>query len=124
MMTELPDSTAFEDAVYVVFAVGLVLASAAGVAAMRVRAHGRRRHRFWLLSRNRSLFVACVMTASIGTCVLVLRSIHYVGAHVSAHSLVLFTPVLLISAALLVLSADGWRSRRPGTRAKGRSKIG
>ncbi|RYC29379.1 hypothetical protein D3273_24375 [Lichenibacterium minor] len=122
-MTDLPDATAFEDAVYVGLAVGLLFASAAGVAAMRVRA--RRRYRFWLLSRNRGLFVACVLAASFGTCALMLRSIHYVSAHVSARSLMLLTPILLVSAALLVLSVDGWRSRRSNVQAaRRRPRIG
>ena len=124
-MTDLTDATAFEDAVYVGLAVGLLFASAVGVAAMRIRARGRRWHRFWLLSRNRGLFVACVLAASFGTCALMLRSIHYVSAHVSARSLMLLTPLLLVSAALLVLSVDGWRSRRSSVQAaRRRPRIG
>lgn len=122
-MMDLTDATAFEDAVYVGLAVGLLSAAAAGVVAMRVRA--RRRYRFWLLSRNRGLFVACVLAASFGTCALMLRSIHYVSAHVNARSLMLLTPILLVSAALLVLSVDGWRSRRSSVQvARRRPRIG
>lgn len=124
-MTGLHDATVLEDATYVGLALGLLVASAVAVAVMRVRVRGQRRHRFWLLSRNRSLFIACVMAASFGTYVLLLRSIHYVSAHVNARSLILIALAFLVVAALLILSVDGWRSRRSSDQAaRRRPRIG
>ena len=114
---DFSDPTTVEDASYVGSALGLLFMSAISVGIMRVRAHGRRRHSFWLLSRNRNLLVTSLLTAALGTCVLLLRSIHYVSMHASAPSVILFALVVVLILVLLILSVSGWRSRNPAVRS-------